>query len=151
VTSGVGRAATGAVVWLAAALALCGCGTLRQAAWQATPLPVDLSVYVDARAVSVSPRVIAAGPVRLLIASQAPAAIVLELARHRARAVALGGTLQPGGTDQLSAFLRRGVYRIVALPHAAMSLRAAAHSPIAPTWLLVGPTRAGAGNALLAP
>jgi hypothetical protein len=136
---------------LAGALAVSGCGTTRQAARPAPPVPVDLSVYVGARSVSVSPTAIGAGPVRLLIASEAPAAIVLAVTRPGRALVAQGASIKPGGTEQLSLVLRPGVYRVTTRPPLGTEAQLAVPSSIAPARLLVGRTRSGSPNALLEP
>jgi hypothetical protein len=140
-----------AVPVVAGALAMAGCGTARLPARPSPPLPVDLSVYVGARSVSVSPTLIGAGPVRLLIASEARRAIVLSLVRP-GRSIAAHSTLiAPGGNQQLSVVLLPGVYRLVTFLPAVNQARLALPSTIVPARLLVGPSRRGSGDTLLAP
>jgi hypothetical protein len=151
VNLGAARATPAAVASLAGALALCGCGTTRQVARPAPPVPVDLSVYVGARSVTVSPSAVGAGPVRLLIASQAPAAVVLAILPRGRLPVARSTTLAPGGTQQLSLVLRPGVYRLVGRPPSSAPAQAIIGGSIAPARLLVSRYRNGSGNALLQP
>jgi hypothetical protein len=140
-----------AVPLVAGALAMSGCGTARQPARPSPPLPVDLSVYVGARSVSVSPTAIGAGPVRLLIASQARRAIVLSLVRPGRSIAARSAVIAPGGNRQLSAVLLPGVYRVTSSSPALGQAQPALPSSIVPARLLVGPSRPGSGNTLLAP
>jgi hypothetical protein len=144
---------------LFATAAAAGCGTTPMAARPAPPIPIDLSIYVDSRAVSVSPAVLGAGPVRLLIASQAPQPLVLQLVRRGRSLLGRGRTLiaaqsppiAAGGNRQLSVNLRPGVYTLttrgLGLSDAALALPSA----IAPARLLVGAPRPSSGNALLQP
>jgi hypothetical protein len=121
-------------------------------------VPVDVSVFVNARSVSVSPVALGAGPVRLLIASEAPKPLVLVLVRRRRSLlggrrllVAESGPIAAGGNRQLSISLPPGVYTLrtrgLRLSEAALALP----SLIAPARLLVGAPRPSSDDALLQP
>jgi hypothetical protein len=146
----VNRGVALAVSLVAGALAMTGCGTARQRARPSPPLQVDLSVYVGPRSVSVSPTAIGAGPVRLLIASEARRPIVLSLVRPGRPITAHSVPIAPGGNQQLSVVLLPGVYRITTSP-AVNRAQPALLSRIVPARLLVGPSRRGSGDTLLAP
>jgi len=151
VSLGSGLLAPAAATLTACGLVLCGCGTAPQAARPAPPAPVDMSVYVSARAVSVSPAALGAGPVRLLIASEAPMAVMVLVVRRGPMLVAQSGAIAPGANRQLSVELRPGVYRLAALRVAHSQAQLALPSPIRPAHVLVGAPRASSGDALAQP
>jgi hypothetical protein len=132
------------------ALALSACGAIRLPAQSAPPAPVDLSVYVDGRAVSVSPVALGAGPVRVLISSEAPSP-VLVLIRRRALTLAQSQRIASGGTGELSVDLARGVYAVSTRQVHEAEAQLGTPSRIAPAALLVGAPRPSANNTLLQP
>ena len=139
-----------AVAPCALALALSACGTTRLAAQPMPPAPVDLSVYVDGRAVSISPVALGAGPVRVVISSEAPGPLLLQIARG-GLTLAQSAPIPSGGTGQLSIDLKPGIYAVLTRQVHEAEGQFGIPGPIAPAALLVGAPRPSANDTLLQP
>jgi hypothetical protein len=114
------------------------------------PAPVYLSVYVDGRAVSISPAALGAGPVRVLISSEAPGPLLLQIARG-GLTLAQSAPIASGGTGQLSIDLKPGIYVVLTRQVHEAEAQFGTPGAIAPAALVVGASRPSASNALLQP
>jgi hypothetical protein len=76
---------------------------------------------------------------------------VLSLVRPGRSIAAHSALIAPGGNQQLSVVLVPGVYRLATFSPAVNQARLALPSTIVPARLLVGPSRPGSGDTLLAP
>jgi hypothetical protein len=140
------------VVLLAAALTAAGCGSGGHYLNGARPAdPVNLTVYIDDRRVSVSPRTVGAGLVMFIITNQAHTSEGLTIAPAAdTRAVlATTGPINPQGTAVVSVnFGASGHYLVTA---AGSGGGEGGPARIAPAWLQIGRERVSPGNALSQP
>lgn len=138
------------IALLIAALAVSGCGTTRLAAVDSPPTPVDLSVSITNDIVSVSPVVLGAGPVRLLISNTTSRALLVDVER-RGVTVATAGPVAAGTAGQASVDLRSGIYTLATTRVHATEAQLAIGTGIRPARLLVGRPRPSSNDALLEP
>jgi hypothetical protein len=123
----------------AIALTLAACGGNDDRNANRPPVPINISVQLGARKVSVSPAKFGAGPITLLVANQSGAAQTLTIDGPRVRQAV--GPINPEDTATLKVTVRPGQYSISA--DEAAGLR--------PAELTVGPQRSSAQNTLLLP
>jgi hypothetical protein len=130
-------------------LAVSACGSSSPGA--TTPrasAPINLTVYVDNRRVSISPTAVGAGAVLLIItnqASQAESVSVLPSTGSGGQALASTGPINPQATAQVSVNLTSpGNYALTASD-------ASESSSIQPATLRVGPHRASSSGQVLQP
>jgi hypothetical protein len=135
----------------ASALGLTACGaTSSGATTPRPPAPVNLTVFIDDSAVSVSPSSVGAGPVTFIItnqASQAESLAILRPGSSAGNAVANTAPINPQATAQVTVNLTsRGAY----------SLSTAAPDPgtgssIRPATITVGAPRSNSDSQVLQP
>ena len=134
---------------IAAALALAGCGGSSHFADKPRPpSPINLSVYVNDKHVSVSPASVGAGPVDFLVTNSASGTeLVTVKSSGDGHTAASTGPINPGTTAQVQADLGTGSYTV--------SVAAANSSfggpTIRPAQLRIGKPRANGNNAILQP
>ena len=122
---------------------VCGCGTSRQAAVDSPPVPVQVSVSISDRAVSIAPAVLGAGRALLIASNQSATPLQLDL-RRGGVIVSRSGPVAAGGSWQTSVALVRGVYSVTtSLPGETDAQRALARATPS-ARLLVGRPRASA-------
>lgn len=134
------------------------CGVVVAGCGSTTPLdfkgksrpspPVDVSVYVNDRGVSISPSSVGAGLVVFYVTNQATRAEMITVVRaHHPNLLAVtSGELQPNGTATVTADLRKGHYGLTGSGFVGGN-----PAPIAPALLRVGPPRQAGDSALLQP
>jgi hypothetical protein len=134
---------------IAATVGLAGCGSTAHFADKNVPAtPVNLSVYVNDRQVSVSPASVGAGPV-IFVVSNAAARTELVTVRPAGGggSAASTGPINPGTSAQVQADLATGSYTVsTSSPGGAVSGRA-----IKAARLRIGKPRPNANNAVLQP
>lgn len=142
---------------LALALAVAtGCGGGQHFAnRQRSPVPVNLTVYINDHRVSVSPSNVGAGPVVLIITNQASNAeslTVMPSGGATSQPLADTGPISPQGTAQLQVNLNTpGDYTVGISPSSSSQAAAATPTGIQPALVAVGPRRASSNNELLQP
>jgi hypothetical protein len=119
-----------------------GCGgTAKYANAPRPPVPVNLTVYIGASRVSVSPASVGAGPVVFIIANRAASAEALSVAGAGDQPLASTAPINPQGTAQVAVnFSASGDYTVTA-----------SGGGIAPARIHIGAARAGGGSVLLQP
>jgi hypothetical protein len=142
-----------ALLAAAGAAALAGCGSVQPAAAPVPPAPVNESVYIDGRAVSVSPSTLEAGLVNLLIANQATQTLSVTVAGGGPQSprIASSRPIEAGSTGTLTVDLKPGSYVVESTISGASDPQLASADSIAPARLRVGAARASGDRALLAP
>lgn len=138
------------------ALAMTGCGGGGKFANQPRPpVPVNMSVYINDKRVSVSPTSVGAGPVTFIVTNQAATAqsvLIVPAGGDSSQALADTGPINPQATAQVSVnFTSPGNYTISAGPQGTSQAALATPSGVQPAMVSVGAPRPGAGNALLQP
>ncbi len=136
-----------------AALALSACGSSATGAiTPRPPAPVNVTVYIDNRSVSVSPSSVGAGAVEFIITNQAAQAESLAILRSGASAgqpLADTGPINPRATAQVTVDLSSpGRY---SLATAGGGVGGGSGSGIRAASLRIGPQRANSNNQLLQP
>jgi hypothetical protein len=136
---------------VASALAVTACGsTSSGATTPRPPAPVNLTVYIDNGAVSVSPSSVGAGPVTFIItnqAGQAESLAILPSGSSDGKPLANTGPINPQATAQVTVnFTSQGSYSL-----ATGSGAAATASSIRPASIKVGPPRSNSDNQVLQP
>ena len=138
-----------AAALIAATLGLTGCGGASHFADRSRPAtPVNLSVYVNDRQVSVAPASVGAGPVDIqVVNSAATTELVTIRSTGGHEAAASTGPINPGTTASVQADLGTGSYTVSSV---------AAHSQfgargIKPAELHVGKARPNGNNSVMQP
>lgn len=146
-----GRTTLGAL--LLAGLALAGCGGGTHFANNTRPAsPVNVSVYVNDKRVSVSPDSITAGPVTITITNQSSSAQAIEVASAGgSSAISSTGPISPQATDQVTVSLSSGNYTVGIAPNNTTEAAAASPSGVTPASLAVRGQRPNSNNQLLQP
>lgn len=136
--------------FVAAALGLAGCGGSSHFADKSRPAtPVNIGVYVNDRAVSVSPASVGAGPIVFLVTNSAATTELVTIRGDGggSQTAATTGPINPGTSAQVQADLGTGSYVVTtSAPGGAASVRT-----IRPAKLKIGPPRPNANNAVLQP
>jgi hypothetical protein len=131
------------------ALAVSACGsTARGVTTPRPPAPVNLTVYIDNRGVSVSPSTAGAGPVAFVITNQASQAESLTILRSGSSAQPLAdtGPINPQGTAQVTVnFSSPGAYSL------ATGSGDPASGAIRAARIHIGAKRSSSDNQLLQP
>jgi hypothetical protein len=135
----------------ASALAVTACGsTSSGATTPRPPAPVNLTVYLDNSAVSVSPGSVGAGPVTFIITNQASHAESLAIVGSGSsdgKPLANTGPINPQATAQVTVnFTSPGTYSL-----STGDGDAATTPAIRPASIKVGPPRASSDNQVLQP
>lgn len=139
-------------VLLLGAVALGGCGGASHFADQARPaVPVNVSVYINDRRVSVSPNAVSPGPVTITILNQSSTAEPLQVAPAGGSGVTTTGPINPQATDQVTVDLRSGQYTIGIAPDSSTEAAAATPTGIMSGLLTVSGSRQTSNNQLLQP
>ena len=117
------------------------------------PAPVNASVYINSRAVSLSPRRIGAGPVTFLIANEAPRRLALTVTGRSSHSIRMvrSAPVEPGSNTTLSLDLTPGRYVLATSVSGTAEVPLSSRDSIAPTGLRVGAARASGDSALLSP
>ena len=102
-------------------------------------MPINVSVQLGARKVTVSPAQFGAGPITLLVANQSGASQTVTIDGPRVRQSI--GPINPEDTATLKVSVQPGAY----------TLAAAQAAGLRPARLTVGPPRPSAQNTLLLP
>ncbi|HKO27902.1 MAG TPA: hypothetical protein VJU80_10630 [Solirubrobacteraceae bacterium] len=141
-----------AVILVAGALALAGCGSSggTAASRQAPPNPLGVSVVITNARVVASPRSFGAGPVLFTVTNQAHGSQSLRIRRRHGPRVADTAPLNPQGSTQLSVIFRRGRYTLDAGFHGRNHAQFR-QGRIRPQTIVVGRTRPSSGSTLLSP
>jgi hypothetical protein len=126
-----------ALCMLAVGLASCGQNDDRNA--NRPPVPINISVQLGARKVSVSPAKFGAGPITMLVANQSGASQTVTIDGPRLRQSV--GPINPEDTATLKVTVQPGDY----------SLATADAGGLRPARLTVGHKRPSAQNTLLLP
>jgi hypothetical protein len=136
---------------LVSALLLAGCGSAGTFANKPRPAtPVNLTVYINAHRVSVSPASVGAGPVLFIITNQATSNESVVVRSGSGASLADTGPINPGATAQVTVDFHSGDYMIATgASSAASSLLAS--TGIRPATLHIGGPRPSAANVLLQP
>lgn len=119
------------------------------------PAPINMTVYIDDRRVSVSPTSVGAGPVQLIVTNQASnseSLTVLPAGTTAGQPLADTGPISPQGTAQVTVNLNSGDYTVATARHA--STEAANATPgvgIQAALVHVGKQRPSASHQLLQP
>jgi hypothetical protein len=134
-------------------LAVAGCGAAATAASEPRPpAPVDMSVYVDNARVAISPRVIGAGPIVVIITNQTSRTLSVTIApAGNGVLLARSGPIVPQATAQVSVEIGRPGLYTVAVASGGTQAQIAAAPVIQPASLRIGRVRPSAGDALLQP
>jgi anti-sigma-K factor RskA len=122
---------------LVVALVACGQSDNRNA--NRPPVPINISVQMGTKKVTVSPAKFGAGPITLLVANQSGASQILTIDGPRVRQSL--GPINPEDTATLQIVVQPGAYTL-AVDEA---------SGLRPAHLTVGPKRPSAQNTLLLP
>jgi hypothetical protein len=140
-----------AVIVIAGALGLAGCGSSggSAASRPAPPDPLGVSVLITDSRVVASPAAFGAGPVLFTVTNQARGSQSLQIFRRHGGAVADTAPLNPQGSTQVSVVFRKGRYRLSAGVHARPG--APVRTTIRPQTIVVGRTRHSSGSTLLSP
>jgi hypothetical protein len=127
-------------------LALCGaalfasaCGSSDDRNANRPPVPLNVSIQLGAREVSVSPAKFGAGPITLLVANQSGASQTVTVDGPRVRQSV--GPINPQDTATLKVTVQPGQYTVAADESAGLR----------PARLAVGPKRPSGQNTLLLP
>jgi hypothetical protein len=134
-----GRKRLPALALCAFALALTSCGNSDDRNANRPPVPINVSVQLGARKVTVSPDKFGAGPITLLLANQSGASQTVTVDGPRLRQSV--GPINPEDTATLKVTVQPGEY----------TLAAAEAAGLRPARLTVGPKRPSAQNTLLLP
>jgi hypothetical protein len=121
------------------AIALGGCGGSDDRNASRPPVPINVSVQLGARKVTVSPAQFGAGPITLLVANQSGASQSVTIDGPRVRQSV--GPINPEDTATLKVSVLPGEY----------TLAVAQAAGLRPAKLAVGPPRPTAQNTLLLP
>ena len=134
---------------IAAAAGLAGCGGAAHFADKSRPAtPVNLSVYVNDRRVSVSPASVGAGPVIFLVSNgAAKTELVTIRPASGGGSTASTGPINPGTSAQVQADLSTGSYTVSTSPAGG----AVGGRAIKPATLKIGKARPNGNNAVLQP
>jgi hypothetical protein len=139
----------------ASALAATACGSAggKAASRAGQPTPVNLSVFVNDRRISVSPRAVGAGPVVFVVTNQATHSESLAITRGPATSHPLASTapINPQGTTQVAVYFKPGDYTISTAAHGRTDAQRARPASITPASLHIGRKRASSSNSLLQP
>jgi hypothetical protein len=139
---------------LAGALVAGGCGGSGAGVERPSPpVALNLTVYVNDSAVSLSPDSVGAGPVVLIVTNQGSRAESLTLLPAGAPAgqpIASTGPISPQGTAQLKADLGPGNYSLSSEVNGGLRAPTSA-AAIRPAALQIGPARPSGSGDLLAP
>jgi hypothetical protein len=135
----------------ASAIAVTACGSTSSGATTPRPAaPVNVTVYIDNSAASVSPSSVGAGPVRFIITNQASQAESLAIQASGSsddKPLANTGPINPQATAQVTVdFSSPGTYSLSTERGAA-----ATASAVRPASIKVGPPRPSSDNQVLQP
>lgn len=142
---------TTAAALVAATLGLAGCGGSSHFADKSRPAtPINLSVYVNDRRVSVSPASVGAGPVVFLVTNSASQteSVTIRSADGGSAAAASTGPINPGTTAQVQADLNTGSYTVST---SSSANGAPGARIIKSAQLHIGKSRGNSNNAVLQP
>ena len=129
-----------ALVAVLTAVALAGCGGDDEArSEQRPPVPLNISVVINAEKVTASPADVGAGPVTLLVSNQSGAAQTLTIDGPRVRRSV--GPIPPDDTATVKLTIGTGEFTLAAEESAGLD----------PATIQVGPPRDSAQNELLLP
>jgi hypothetical protein len=134
---------------IAATVGLAACGSTAHFADKSQPAtPVNLSVYVNDRQVSVSPASVGAGPVIFLVSnSAAKTELVTIRPAGGGGSAASTGPINPGTSAQVQADLASGSYTVSTSPAGV----AATGRAIKPARLNIGKPRPNGNNSVMRP
>jgi hypothetical protein len=136
------------------AVAAAGCGGGAHFANQPRPpAPVNMSVYINDRRVSVSPGSVGAGPVLFIITNQASSAESLTVTSPGgSQALADTGPISPQATAQLTVNLSNpGQYTVGIAPNSSTEAAAATPTGIHPALISVGNPRPSSNSQVAQP
>jgi hypothetical protein len=140
-----------AVILVAGALALAGCGGSggTAASRPAPPNSLGVSVVITNARVVASPASFGAGPVLFTVTNQARASQSLRINRRHGARVADTAPLNPQGSTQVSVIFRKGRYTLSAGSHGRAGGQPGRR--IRPQTIVVGRRRPSSGSTLLSP
>jgi hypothetical protein len=148
------RTTLGTLAVTAVTVAGCG-GGAHFANHPRPPAPVNLTVYINDRNVSVSPASVGAGPVVFIITNQSSNAESLAVASSgsaTSQPLADTGPISPQATAQLTIDLENpGQYTVEIAPNSSSEAAAATPTGIRPALIRVGNRRASSNNDLQQP
>ena len=140
----------GVVALTAVAATACGSSGGQSAALTRPPSPVNLSVYIGTARVSVSPRLVGAGPIIFVVTNQARQSETLAIS-HRSHTLATTAPINPQGTTQVTVDVGRGTYAVTATPRGVSDAQRSQASPITGALIHVGRPRPSSSDQVLQP
>ena len=122
-----------------AVLAVASCGNSSHFDYHPTAtVPINVSVYVNARRVALSPASVTPGPISITITNQASTAEALKVVPGSGTPpLAVTGPISPQGTDQVTVNVNAGNYTITTAPDNSTDAAAATPTGILPGLLQV--------------
>lgn len=140
-----------AVILVAGALALAGCGSSGKTAASrpAPPNPLGVSVLITNARIVASPASFGAGPVLFTVTNQARGAQSLRIDRRHGARVADTAPLNPQGSTQVSVIFPTGRYTLSASSRGRRNPQLGRR--IHPQTIVVGRSRPSSGSTLLSP
>jgi hypothetical protein len=140
-------------VLLLTVVALAGCGGGSHFANDPRPAtPVNLSVYVNDKRVSISPSSLTPGAVTITITNQSSSSQAIEVVNAGgSSAISTTGPISPQATDQVTVSLPAGHYTVAVAPNRSTEAAAATPTGVAPASLTVHGQRPNSNNQLLQP
>jgi hypothetical protein len=141
-----------AVILVAGAVALAGCGSSGGTAVSRVgpPNPLGVSVLITNSRVVATPERFGAGPVLFTVTNQAKGSRTLQIFRGRGMRIADTAPLNPQGSTQVSVVVNQGRYRLSAGSGPSTDAQLGAPQT-APLTIIVGRTRRSSGSTLLTP
>jgi hypothetical protein len=135
------------------ALLIAGCGATKQFANQPRPpVPVNLTVYIDNKSVSVSPATVGAGAVVFIVTNQAMNSQSLKIRpAGGGSSLADTGPISPQATAEVTVDLQPGSYTIGSGSGGSTDATLNGPATIRPASIKVGPARSNSTNVLLTP
>jgi hypothetical protein len=137
-----------------ASMSAAACGGATHFANRPRPAaPVNMTVYINDRHVSVSPASVGAGPVLFVITNQAGYAESLSVTSSAGgSSLADTGPISPQGTAQLTVdFKNPGDYTVGIVPDSSTEAAAATPTGIQPALIHIGSPRANSNNDVAQP
>lgn len=135
------------------ALLIAGCGTSKQFANQPRePVPVNLTVYIDNKSVTVSPASVGAGEIVFIVTNQASNSQSLKIKpAGGGSSLADTGPISPQATAEVTVNLRPGSYTVGSGSGGSTDASLNGPATIRPASIKVGPERGSSSNVLLTP
>lgn len=131
-------------------LAACGAAGGQSPTKPDPPIPVNLTVYINNSAISISPASVGAGPVVFLVTNQSSQAQALAIS-SASRRLATTAPISPQGATQVTVDIGPGSYTLATAPDGHTQAQRSVTSSISSASIRVGPRRKGSSSTLLQP